>query len=66
MDLSEPGFGLTVLNAFRYGASAEGNVLGLSLLRATRWPDADAADAWGADAPAPIPSPGFPSCMGRA
>lgn len=42
MDLSEPGFGLTVLNAFRYGASAEDNVLGLSLLRATRWPDADA------------------------
>lgn len=42
MDLSEPGFGLTVLNAFRYGASAENNVLGLSLLRATRWPDADA------------------------
>ncbi len=41
-DLSEPGFGLSVLNAFRYGASARNNVLGLSLLRATRWPDADA------------------------
>lgn len=41
-DLSERGFGLTVYNAFRYGASAEGHVLGLSLLRATRWPDADA------------------------
>ncbi len=42
-DLSEAGFGLTVMNDCKYGHSALGNVLGLSLLRGPREPD-EAAD----------------------
>jgi alpha-mannosidase len=38
-DLSEPGFGVALLNDGRYGHSALGNVLGLSLLRAPIYPD---------------------------
>jgi len=38
-DLSEPGFGVAVLNDGRYGHSARGNVLGLSLLRSPVFPD---------------------------
>ncbi|XP_035409709.1 alpha-mannosidase 2C1 isoform X2 [Cygnus atratus] len=42
MDLSEHGFGVAVLNDSKYGASARGNVLSLSLLRAPKSPDATA------------------------
>ncbi|XP_035191627.1 alpha-mannosidase 2C1 isoform X3 [Oxyura jamaicensis] len=42
MDLSEHGFGVAVLNDSKYGASARGNVLSLSLLRAPKSPDASA------------------------
>ncbi|KAM6149989.1 alpha-mannosidase 2C1 isoform 2-T2 [Erethizon dorsatum] len=42
MDLSEHGFGLALLNNCKYGASARGNVLSLSLLRAPKAPDATA------------------------
>lgn len=38
-DLSEPGFGVTLLNDCKYGHSALGNVLGISLLRGPREPD---------------------------
>ncbi|MBW8727789.1 MAG: alpha-mannosidase, partial [Inquilinus limosus] len=38
-DLSEPGFGVAILNDGKYGHSALGNVLGLSLLRAPIYPD---------------------------
>lgn len=38
-DLSEPGFGVTLLNDCKYGHSALGNVLGISLLRGPRDPD---------------------------
>jgi alpha-mannosidase len=38
-DLSEPGFGLALLNNAKYGHSARGNVLGLSLVRAPVYPD---------------------------
>ncbi|MDR6290678.1 alpha-mannosidase [Inquilinus ginsengisoli] len=38
-DLSEPGFGVALLNDGKYGHSALGNVLGLSLLRAPIYPD---------------------------
>ena len=38
-DLSEAGFGLAVLNDAKYGHSARGNVLGLSLLRSPVYPD---------------------------
>lgn len=39
LDLSEPGFGLALLNDAKYGHSARGNVIGLSLLRAPIYPD---------------------------
>ncbi|KAM8972229.1 alpha-mannosidase 2C1 [Pelodytes ibericus] len=42
MDLSEYGFGVAVLNDCKYGCSALGNVLSLSLLRAPKSPDATA------------------------
>lgn len=38
-DLSEPGYGISLLNDGKYGHSARGNVLGLSLLRGAIWPD---------------------------
>ena len=38
MDLSEPGFGLAILDDGKFGRSVEGNVLGLSLLRRSRVP----------------------------
>ena len=38
-DLSEPGFGLALLNNAKYGHSARANVLGLSLLRSPIYPD---------------------------
>ncbi len=39
VDLSEPGFGLALLNDAKYGHSARGAVLGLSLVRAPVYPD---------------------------
>jgi alpha-mannosidase len=39
VDLSEPGFGLALLNDAKYGHSARGNVLGLSLVRSPIYPD---------------------------
>ncbi|XP_037357973.1 alpha-mannosidase 2C1 isoform X4 [Talpa occidentalis] len=42
MDLSEHGFGLALLNDCKYGSSVQGNVLSLSLLRASKAPDATA------------------------
>jgi alpha-mannosidase len=39
MDLSEPGFGVAILDDGKYGRSALDNVLGLSLLRAPSFPD---------------------------
>jgi alpha-mannosidase len=39
MDLSEPGFGVAVLDDGKYGRSARGNVLGLSLLRSPEFPE---------------------------
>ncbi|MBA2313236.1 MAG: alpha-mannosidase, partial [Actinobacteria bacterium] len=38
-DLSEPGYGVALLNDGRYGYHALGNELGLSLLRAPAYPD---------------------------
>jgi alpha-mannosidase len=38
-DLSEPGYGVALLNDGKYGHSATGNVLGLSLLRSPLYPD---------------------------
>ncbi|KAG3262325.1 mannosidase alpha class 2C member 1, transcript variant X3 [Ictidomys tridecemlineatus] len=42
MDLSEHGFGLALLNDSKYGASVQGSVLSLSLLRAPKAPDTTA------------------------
>ena len=39
VDLSEPGFGLSLLNDAKYGHSVRDNVLGLSLVRAPIYPD---------------------------
>jgi len=39
VDIAEPGFGLAMLNDAKYGHSARGNVLGLSLMRAPIYPD---------------------------
>ena len=41
-DLSEPGFGVALLNDSKYGYACHGNILRLSLLRAPKTPDADA------------------------
>jgi alpha-mannosidase len=38
-DMSEPGFGVALLNDAKYGHSAKANVLGLSLVRGAVWPD---------------------------
>ncbi len=39
LDLSEPGFGVALLNDAKYGHSAKNNVLGLSLVRGAIYPD---------------------------
>jgi alpha-mannosidase len=39
IDMSEPGFGVALLNDAKYGHSAKGNVLGLSLVRGPVYPD---------------------------
>jgi alpha-mannosidase len=41
-DLSEPGFGVSLLTDSRYGFATLGSVMSLSLLRGTMSPDADA------------------------
>jgi alpha-mannosidase len=38
-DLSEPGYGVALLNDCKYGYDTHGNVLRLSLLRGPGWPD---------------------------
>jgi alpha-mannosidase len=38
-DLSEPGYGVALLNDCKYGYDILGNVIRLSLLRAPTWPD---------------------------
>lgn len=38
-DLSEPSYGVSLLNDGKYGYSAQGNVLGISLLRSPIYPD---------------------------
>ena len=38
-DLSEPGYGVALMNDGKYGHSARGNVLGISLVRGPLYPD---------------------------
>ncbi len=42
MNLSAPGLGVALLNDGKYGHSCRGHVMGLTLLRAPRFPDASA------------------------
>jgi alpha-mannosidase len=42
MDLSEPGYGVSLLNDSRYGCDVRGQVMRLTLLRGAEWPDPDA------------------------
>jgi alpha-mannosidase len=39
VDLSEPSYGVSLLNNGKYGHSAQGNILGISLLRSPIYPD---------------------------
>jgi alpha-mannosidase len=39
IDLSEPGFGVALLNTAKYGHNVKGNVLGMSLVRSPIYPD---------------------------
>ncbi|MGR9234903.1 alpha-mannosidase [Rhizobium leguminosarum] len=39
VDISEPGFGVALLNNAKYGHSARGNVIGMSLVRGPIYPD---------------------------
>ena len=41
-DLTEPGYGVALLNDCKYGHDIPANVIRLSLLRAHAWPDPDA------------------------
>ncbi len=41
-DLSEPGYGVALLNTAKYGYDIRGHVMRLSLLRAPGWPDPQA------------------------
>lgn len=41
-DLSEGGYGVSLLNDCKYGYDIKGNTLRLSLLRSPRWPDSSA------------------------
>ncbi|WP_179088118.1 alpha-mannosidase [Paenibacillus sp. FSL R7-0273] len=41
-DLSEGGYGISLLNDCKYGYDIKGNVMRLSLLRSPRWPDTTA------------------------
>ncbi len=41
-DLSEAGYGVSLLNDCKYGLDVHGNVLRLTLLRGPEWPDPDA------------------------
>ena len=42
VDVSEPGFGVAVLNDGRYGHAVQGDAIRVSVLRAPRYPDPDA------------------------
>ncbi len=57
-DLSEAGFGVALLNDCKYGHAAHGNVLRLSLLRASRVPDPAADKGKHAFRYALLPHPG--------
>ena len=49
-DLSENGYGVSILNDSKYGFATCGNLMRLSLLRAPKAPDAHADSATSAEA----------------
>ena len=57
-DLSEPGYGVALLNDGKYGYSAHGNVLTLSLLRSPLYPDPGADEGHHAFTYSLFPHPG--------
>jgi alpha-mannosidase len=57
-DLSEPGYGVAVLNDGRYGHHALGSELGLSLLRSPVYPDPEADEGLQEVTYALLPHPG--------
>ncbi|MEW6636367.1 MAG: alpha-mannosidase [Actinomycetota bacterium] len=65
-DLSEPGYGVALLNDGKYGHSALDNVLGISLLRSPLYPDPLADEGRHRFTYALYPHPGGPSEAGVA
>jgi alpha-mannosidase len=63
-DLSEPDFGVALLNDCKYGYAAHGNVLRLSLLRAPTLPDPQADQGWHQFRFALFPHQGDPQSAG--
>jgi alpha-mannosidase len=63
-DLSEPDFGVALLNDCKYGYAAHGNVLRLSLLRAPTYPDPEADQGRHAFRFAVYPHTGSPQSAG--
>ena len=59
-DLSEPDFGVALLNDSKYGYAVHGNVMRLSLLRAPKEPDPEADMGHHAFRYALLPHPGTP------
>ena len=57
-DLSEPDYGVALLNDAKYGYSAHGNVLTLSLLRGPLYPDPGADEGFHAFTYSLFPHPG--------
>ena len=60
-DLSEHGFGVALLNDCKYGHDVRGNVLRLSLLRSSTWPDPEADRGRHTFAYAVLPHEGDPA-----
>ncbi len=63
-DLSEPDFGVALLNDCKYGYATQGNVMRLSLLRAPTMPDAEADQGRHAFTYALLPHAGQPQEAG--
>jgi len=65
-DLSEPGFGVALLNDCKYGYDIRGSVMRLSLLRGPPWPDPDADKGLHRFSYALLPHGGLAASLGSA
>ena len=63
-DLSEPGYGVALLNDCKYGYDIAGNVIRLSLLRSPTWPDPRPTAATTASPTACSPTPATSATAG--